>query len=258
MQITFLQFPNHLSLHPWQHARRAGWLRWTFPEGSTQHCDWHTKQWPGGSVGGKDRERFLQSPDSAIKSQQGPSQHPVSSLARGVGTGVPLPAPCHHWLPPAWTTETPINARICTSASPHPLVLWTSGWPFLQACRYFRARSKAPHCHSANPCWFQAGLGQALRKGVTPEKHCSATQMLSALPFCNIRSHFTQQPDLLVSDFHIGYGIPGAHPVPALMVPRCCTGSRGGHMATDVWPCSHSHFSHFQFLLLAAENTFII
>lgn len=175
MQITFLQVPTCSSLHPWhcsgvrlllQHTRRARWLGRTSPESSTRHCDWHTKQWTGGSVGGKARERFLQSPDSAIKSQQGPQSAPC--LIPGKRSMDRSAAPCalSPWPPPACAARTPINARICTSASPHPPVLWTSAWPFLQACRYFR--SKAPHCQSANPCWFRAGLGRALRKGVTP------------------------------------------------------------------------------------------
>lgn len=39
------------------------------------------------------------------------------------------------------------------------------------------------------------------------------------------------------------------------MVPWCWAGCRA---YTDVWSCSHSHFSHFQFLLVAAEKTSLL
>lgn len=39
------------------------------------------------------------------------------------------------------------------------------------------------------------------------------------------------------------------------MLPQYYAGQRA---YTDVWSCSHSHFSHFQLLLVAAEKTLLL
>lgn len=108
--------------------------------------------------------RALTQPSSPSKC---PSQHPASSLPKGIWTGVPLPASCHH---PATTCLCCWVTRLCQNfyfSLPPPVDAMKITLALSASLQMFQGQIQSSSLSLSKSLSIPAGLGQAHRKGVT-------------------------------------------------------------------------------------------